>query len=113
MSLSTDKRLNNLTEAIKDEPKIAVGTGQSQINPTDSDLQNEVLRKDAESESLGTGRVLKTITLSPSDAVGELIGEAGTVDSEGDVVSQVVFSPENKSDDEEFIIEIEDRVVNQ
>lgn len=113
MSLSTNKRLNELKETlIGYEPKIAVGSGEQLISSNDTSLINELYRDDAVSEDRGVGELLHKMILPSTEANGEDISECGTVDTEGDVVSHIVFSSELKTSDKEFIFEIKTKVVS-
>lgn len=113
MSLSTNKRLNNVRDfLVNDEPDLAVGTGTEQIAGSSTSLQNEVIRKAASLSSGGTGLLKSQITLLSTEANNEELAEVGTVDTDGDVTSHITFASELKTSDKEFIFEVTTEVVN-
>ena len=87
---------------------MAIGTGSTSPQPSDTALQNEVLRKDASESKGGTGEVTYTITVGSSEANGNDLQEVGlfNASSGGTMLNRITFTKISKTSDIEVKFEI-------
>lgn len=96
-------------DSINHPDYIAVGTGTTAPQPTDTALQNEIVRNDATEIKGAAGIVTYQITIGTTQGNGNTITESGVFDqaSGGTMTLRSVFSGIDKTSDIEVKIEHE------
>ncbi|PSG97505.1 hypothetical protein BRD56_05470 [Thermoplasmatales archaeon SW_10_69_26] len=109
-SYRTNDGLETLSEGdAKRTEQLAIGTGDADASVDDTSLENEVLRKAAESEVQGDGEVLHTMRVLSGEANGATLREAGLIDNQDRLSTTHRYAGLEKTTDKE----IEFRVTSQ
>lgn len=105
-----DQAENGARDRIKTEVTHgAVGTGNTQILPTDNSLNNEVFRDSLNNKTVSQGQINAQFLLGATEANGNTLSEGGSFNQStgGDLIQGSTFTATQKTNAVEIFIDFE------
>lgn len=97
---------------IEEVAELGVGTGTNSPSQSDDQLEEELLRRDAEAVPDGVGEALFSIRLDATEDFDEDLTEVGLFGEDGTLLARVTHSEVDPDDDVEIEYQFRTKAVN-